>query len=90
MAIIRETKTQTYTSSVVVDEICDKCGKSLYITDDRFYKFNSTFEIEEGEVYPEGGTVTILTLQLCNSCSEKAVDILKENGFNFTECDKDY
>lgn len=90
MAAIKETKTVTITQTSIVDEVCDKCGKSLYDEVDHYEKFESTFEIESGKVYPEGGDIKVLTMQMCKECTILASKILREHGFKFVESSQCY
>ena len=90
MAEIKETKTVTITQTSVVDEICDKCGKSLYDELAHYERFQSTFEIEEGFSYPEGGMIGVKTMQLCTDCTDEAISLLTNSGFKFIESTKFY
>ena len=68
--------------------ICDKCGKEIML--DAYDAFECKFEYKIGDVYPEGGSVESLNLDLCKNCGKEAIEILKSKGFNFYKEDHDY
>lgn len=69
--------------------ICDKCGKR--ITKESTYDATDfEFELTEGSKYPEGGSGTKFTLDLCNDCANDSVTLLRENGFKVQEKEWSY
>lgn len=58
---------------------CDKCEQK--IESEKFNAFDFEFEITTGENFPEGGGGEKAKLDLCETCAELLVELLKSNGF---------
>ena len=67
---------------------CDKCGAKIETNSYDAFEFD--FELREGRCYPEGGGGAKYLLDLCKNCAPKAVELLRENGYNVREEDWDY
>lgn len=60
---------------------CDKCGCVIKKTSS-FEVFESTFKVESGVSYPEGGHGTDQSIDLCQDCSNDFIFLLKKNKYN--------
>ena len=80
---MRVEKKEVRPQEVVVESycLCDKCGER--IKKEHYYDaFDFDFEIKTGRVFEDGsGSGEIWALDLCSTCSDKAVQLLTENGF---------
>lgn len=67
---------------VEVDDgtVCDMCG-DLLKDHGAWQREEVTIEASEGTVYPEGGSLTITSIDLCLKCfKEKVIPFLQQNG----------
>lgn len=79
---MREVITESHT-------LCDKCGQKIE-SEHSFDAFECEFTYKTGDNYPEGGSGSELTLDLCQKCGKEAIEILKSNGFNVQENEWSY
>lgn len=68
---------------------CDKCTKDIKTLSGEVFEYD-WFKMKTGSVYFDGGSMVEYKMDLCQSCSEKAIEILKDNGFDITERDLSY
>ena len=90
---IKKTKKEIKEVEVTVSDVnlCDKCGKDLdEDISDMYEVFECNFEYKTGESYPEGGDIHYTELELCKKCGKEAIQLLKDNGFVFTERDSNW
>ena len=87
MKIVKKEKRLT---EVIVSRqtICDKCGNKIE-KPDLYNVFECRFDYKTGDVYPEGGLIHNISLDLCQDCGKDAMAILKSSGFKFNEEDFD-
>jgi len=58
---------------------CDKC--KTRIKTGNFDSFECGFNYQEGDVYPEGGSIDQTTMELCQKCGKELVELLKSLGY---------
>ncbi len=63
----------------VAETTCDKCGEKITI--DRFDAFEFELKYKTGNIYPDSGWGEETTLDLCDDCSKKLLDLINEHGF---------
>ena len=64
---------------VVIDTLCDKCNKSVQTESYDAFRFD--FEVKTGTEYLECGSGEKSTLDLCPTCAEALLALLKENNY---------
>lgn len=80
--VAQEVTTESYT-------LCDKCDQK--ITKSSMYdSFVCALEYKEGADYPEGGSGTVKTVDLCQSCAEDLMTLLRESGYRINEDEWDW
>lgn len=69
-------------------DTCDKCGKE--IIKETYSAFEDDwFSIYLGDSYPDGGFCgTKFTMDLCEECTRKLIEFLKQNGYAIREVDE--
>ena len=76
--------TKTVEQKEVIKETCDKCEQQ--IKSYAFDNYNSEwFEFSVGACYPESTNGVKYFMDLCEECSIKLTQLLKQNGFNIQE-----
>ena len=65
------------------DTYCDKCGEKVEVAHDDAFRFR--FEHVTGTNYGNDADGNRSDLDLCPTCAPKAVEVLKQNGFNVQE-----
>ena len=77
---------QPTTRKELLEIECDCCHKKFTHDADfdataLFERNTFTLQWEEGTVYPEGGSTTRTTVELCHVCRQKLMEHLKREGF---------
>lgn len=70
-------------------EYCDKCGEDVD-PDDMYDAFKFDLTLTEGTNYPEGSSLEIKEMSLCNKCAIEAVKLLEANGFKTIKKELNY
>ncbi len=90
MRILKKTKKKILTEVTIEDKtICDKCGKDITWEGSGYDVVDFEFEFKTGNQYPEGGGGDLISLDLCGTCANKAVDVLEKEGFNIQRSEWD-
>ena len=55
-----------------------------------FDVFESHFSFRSGDVFPEGGSVEVKSIDLCQKCNEEFLVLLKESGYYINTAEEDY
>lgn len=88
---VKETKIVTKEVEVVVKDynLCDKCDKEI---NPKGYYNAFEFELEHktGEAFPSGGSGKTQSVELCETCAEECINLLRKNGYRINSEDWDF
>jgi hypothetical protein len=79
--IVREKKKVTVTQTKYLHTVCDKCDNVIQHYGS-FDQFDCTLTLKTGEMFPEGGSIEIKEIHLCQSCANELFTRLKSEGYN--------
>ena len=68
--------------------LCDKCGDKISFAN--YDAFDFDFSLKTGNSYPEGGSGEKQEMDLCHTCANKLMELLKLNGYRINTSDWDY
>lgn len=68
--------------------LCDKCNNK--IETELYEKFECTFILNTGQVYPEGGSGDKQEMELCQTCAPEFIKLLTQNGYRINNSEWDY
>lgn len=84
MEVIK-TEKQIKEIEVIIESynLCDKCNER--ITKGYYDAFSFELEYVTGDTYPDGSDTKTQTIELCKTCAEDCMKLLKENGYRINE-----
>lgn len=87
---VRKTAHKLKKVEVVLEDytVCDKCNQRIKPENNDAFDFN--FSLKTGYSYPIGGGGEIQELDVCPTCANELVELLKANGFKVSSTDWDY